>query len=205
MHLNRATCVALASISLAAACSRADSPQTASNRSDPASGSVATAGKSATASDSAKTDTATTVTATGYGALRVGMSVASAALALKSPVPSTTGLDTACAYVRFANAPPGMRIMVVNGNVARIEIDSTSIATGLGARIGDPETRIHELYGSRVVVQPHKYTPNGHYLIINPIPASDTGYKLVFETDGSRVTKYRAGRMPEVEWVERCA
>ena len=30
-------------------------------------------------------------------------------------------------------------------------------------------------------------------------------YRLVFETDGERVTRYRAGRLPEVEWVEGCA
>ena len=26
----------------------------------------------------------------------------------------------------------------------------------------------------------------------------------LIETDGERVTRYRAGRLPEVEWVEAC-
>jgi hypothetical protein len=158
-----------------------------------------------TVADSATVRTGLTVTATGYGSLRVGMTVRDAATALGSPVPSMVGLDTACAYVKFDNQPAGMRIMVVRGNVARLEIDSASIATGLGARVGDPESRVKDLYGSRVVVQPHKYDPSGHYLIVNPIPPTDTGFALVFETDSGRVTKYRAGRTPEVEWVEGCS
>lgn len=133
------------------------------------------------------------------------MTVVDAAAALGSPAPPMAGADTACSYVHIRNEPAGMRLMVVGGKIARIEIDSSSIATGLGARVGDTEARVHELYGSRLTVQPHKYLPNGHYLIANPIPASDTGFKLVFETDGNRVTKYRAGRMPEVQWVEGCA
>ena len=30
------------------------------------------------------------------------------------------------------------------------------------------------------------------------------GFRYVFETSGNTVTAYRAGRMPEVEFVERC-
>ena len=150
-------------------------------------------------------DTAITVTATGYGPLRIGMTVAAAASALGSPAPSTVGLDTACAYVHFDAAPPGMRIMVTGGTVARIEVDSSAIPTGLGARVGDSEARIKALYGSRVSVEPHKYLPNGHYLIVSPVPPTDSNFRLIFETDGNRVTSYRAGRLPQVRWVEGCA
>lgn len=158
-----------------------------------------------TVADSATVRTGLTVTATGYGALRVGMNVRNAATALGSPEPSMVGLDTACAYPKFDNQPSGMRIMVVRGNVVRLEIDSSSIATGLGARVGDSESRVKDLYGSRVVVQPHKYDSTGHYLIVKPIPPTNAGFELVFETDSGRVTKYRAGRLPEVEWVEGCS
>jgi hypothetical protein len=151
------------------------------------------------------TDTANTVTATGYGPLRIGMTVANAAAALHSPAPQTAGLDTACAYVRIANAPAGMRIMVTGGTVARIDVDSATIATGRGARVGDTEAQVRAMYGSRVSVQPHKYLPAGHYLIVAPVPPTDSAFRLVFETDGSRVTSYHAGRMPEVRWVEGCA
>jgi hypothetical protein len=150
-------------------------------------------------------DTAITVTATGYGPLRIGMTVAAAANALGSPAPSTVGLDTACAYVHFDTEPAGMRIMVTRDTVARIEVDSSAIPAGRGARVGDSEARVKTLYGPRVSVEPHKYLPNGHYLVVAPVPPTDSNFRLIFETDGSRVTSYRAGRLPQVQWVEGCA
>jgi len=150
-------------------------------------------------------DTAITVTATGYGPLRIGMTVAAAASALHSPSPSIVGLDTACAYVHFDAAPPGMRIMVTDGTVVRIEVDSSTVPTGLGVRVGDSEAHVKALYGSRVSVEPHKYLPGGHYLVVSPIPPTDSNFRLIFETDGSRVTSYRAGQLPQVQWVEGCA
>ncbi len=192
MGLSQIGSVTAATLIALTACSRFDSARTG----DSTSGKV---------DGKAKVDTGSTVTATGYGALRIGMTVANAATALNSPIPSTVGLDSVCAYVQLAGAPLGMQIMVAGGSVARIEIDSSSIATGLGARVGDSEARVHELYGSRVTVEPHKYLPNGHYMIVAPIPPTDSAYRLIFETDGSRVTTYRAGRLPQVAWVERCA
>ncbi|MEO7041140.1 MAG: hypothetical protein ABI035_02660 [Gemmatimonadaceae bacterium] len=196
MRQNQLRFAAVSLLFLASGCTRPASSDAATSD---------TTSQPVTAADSATARTGLTVTATGYGALRVGMTVKNAATALGSPVPSMAGLDTACAYASFDNQPAGMRIMVVRGNVARLEVDSASIATGLGVRVGDPESRVKELYGSRVVVKPHKYDPTGHYLIVNPIPPTDTGYEMVFETDSGRVTKYRVGRVPEVEWVEGCS
>lgn len=57
------------------------------------------------------------------------------------------------------------------------------------------------MYPGRVEVQPHKYTgPEGHYLSVS-VP-SDTLLRIIFETDGRVVTRYRAGRRPAVEYVE---
>lgn len=46
---------------------------------------------------------------------------------------------------------------------------------------------------------------SGKYLIATPAASADAGFRIVFETDGASVLKYRAGRLPEVEWVEGCA
>jgi hypothetical protein len=35
--------------------------------------------------------------------------------------------------------------------------------------------------------------------------SASAGKEIVFETDGKRVTMFRAGRLPEVEWVEGCS
>jgi hypothetical protein len=216
MRLTQTSCTTAAALFAATlalgACSRPEwsrSHDSTSGRSSDTASAVSAASPASPASpatDNTVIDSATTVTATGYGALRIGMTVVNAATALHSPVPPTAGLDTACAYVHMANAPAGMRIMITGGTVARIEIDSSTIATGMGARVGDSEARVQQLYGSRVTVEPHKYLPKGHYLIVGPItPPTDSAFRLIFETDGSRVTTYRAGRLPEVRWVEGCA
>jgi hypothetical protein len=93
--------------------------------------------------------------------------------------------------------------MVDGGLVARIDVDSGITATREGARIGDSEARIQSLYPGRVTVEPHKYT-SGHYLVVTPAALEDSAFRIVFETDSARVTKYRAGKLPQVAYVERC-
>jgi hypothetical protein len=94
--------------------------------------------------------------------------------------------------------------MVSNGRIARVDINDSTTSTSHGIRIGDPETRVYEAYPNRVTSEPHKYV-EGHYLTVAPEAAADSGLAIVFETDGSRVTGYRSGRTPEVEYVEGCS
>jgi hypothetical protein len=91
--------------------------------------------------------------------------------------------------------------MFAGDTLVRIESDS-AVATDDGARVGDSEAAIDSLYGAGVQRRPHKYT-DGRYLIV-PSPR-DSALRLVFETDGARVTRFRAGRLPQVEWVEGCS
>jgi hypothetical protein len=111
-----------------------------------------------------------------------------------------------CTYAVWREAPDGVLVMLVNRLVARVDITKGSIATSEGARIGDSEARIKDLYKNRVVVTPHEYT-DGHYLTVSPAPATgeDRSYGLVFETDGKRVLRYRGGKQPMVGWVEGCS
>jgi hypothetical protein len=98
----------------------------------------------------------------------------------------------------------GVRFMVVDDTVVRIDVDSLSVATKWGDRVGDSETVVLARHAGSVHVEPHKYTgPKGHYLIVST--PDDTLHRLVFETDGERVTEYRAGLRPYVEWVEGCS
>ena len=142
------------------------------------------------------------VSARGIGPVTAGMRFNVAAPLLGVPASAGTGSE-ACAYVRPAHGPAGVSVMVRAGEVVRIQVDSGDVRTTEGARIGDSEARIDSLYAGHVTRGPHKYT-SGHYLTVKPVGA-ESPYRLVFETDGRRVTRYRAGRLPEVEWVEGCA
>lgn len=144
----------------------------------------------------------------GAGPLRVGMTVGEARAALGGdfqPDGQAVGMvdgPDGCQYARSARLPEGM-VMLEGARVVRVEVDSGNVATVEGARIGDSEERIQQTYPGRVEVQPHKYT-DGHYLVVRPAEV-DTARQLIFETDGSRVLRFRAGQRPQVEYVEGCS
>jgi hypothetical protein len=80
---------------------------------------------------------------TGLGPVHAGMSVADASQALGGPLDAPT--DPACSYVKSASAPDGVSFMIVDGAVARIDVESPDIATERGARIGDTEESVQAL------------------------------------------------------------
>lgn len=140
--------------------------------------------------------------ADGVGPLRVGMTVDEANRAVEGGLDRTSGLEE-CDYVRPKNGPAGVLLMVVDGRIARADVDSTSVSTAAGVRLGDAESRVRQAYpGARV--EPHKYV-DGHYLIAIPGAPADTLHRLVFETDGKIVTRMRGGVYPPVEYVEGCS
>jgi hypothetical protein len=138
----------------------------------------------------------------GIGPLRVGATVAEARSAFGAAF-SPDSVAKGCHHVGVSGSPGRVLAMVVDGRVARVETQDSAVATDRGGRVGDSEARIDSLYSGRVTVEPHKYV-NGHYLIVAPETAGDSS-RIIFETDGARVTRLRAGLLPAVGWVEGCS
>jgi hypothetical protein len=134
--------------------------------------------------------------------MSAGMTVEEARAALGAELSEPA--DSQCGYITSPAGPPGVRFMVVDGRVVRVEVRDTTVATDAGARVGDVEERVESLYRGRVRVTPQKYT-QGHYLTVTPAAPADSQFRLVFETDSGKVTSYRAGLLPMVEWVEGCS
>ena len=147
-----------------------------------------------------------TVSPAGYGPVHAGMTLAQATQAAGRAFGDPQMGSEECDYFLFADdsVRGSAHFMVINGQIARVDVNDSSISTAEGARVGDTEQRITELYPGRVTVQPHKYS-DGHYLVVAPAAPADGGRNIIFETDGKVVTTYRAGRMPEVEYVEGCS
>lgn len=145
-----------------------------------------------------------TVDAQGIGRIRTGITVAQLGEALGTEVKPVYDFNPSCTHVTPPGLPGGVRLMIVDDTVARVEVDSAGILTAEGAGVGDTESAVILLYQGRVEVQPHKYTgPTGHYLVVTP--PDDALHRLIFETDGERILRYRAGRIPAVQFVEGCA
>lgn len=144
-----------------------------------------------------------TISETRLGPVRAGMTVAQANAALGGILNVRSSLDE-CDYIRPKTTPRDVAFMVEKGRISRIDVtNSSTIATTAGARIGDTEARIRSLYPGRVTSQPHKYT-DGRYLTVTPANAADSAFRIVFETDGTKVLQYRSGIRPAVEYVEGC-
>jgi hypothetical protein len=140
----------------------------------------------------------------GLGQIQIGMTLNEAVnMGLLNERPD---LKAECDYVYpavGAGIPFGVGVMVVRGKIARIDVDTGSVTTEDGAKIGDSEDRLKSIYDDELQVEPHKYIEGGHYMTIMG-DSTSAGKAIVFETDGKRVTMFRAGRLPEVKWVEGC-
>ena len=93
--------------------------------------------------------------------------------------------------------------MSENARVVRVDVQDSVVSTTEGARVGDAADRITSLYAGRVTETPHKYT-SGRYLTVTPSEPADSAYRIVFEVENNRVTRYRSGMRPAVEYVEGC-
>jgi hypothetical protein len=149
------------------------------------------------------------VFADGFGRAKVGMTVNVANSAAGTRLVSLDGkkIQTkGCSYVKPKTAPQGIQFMLTDGRIARVDVvKNKQITTVSGAKIGDTEAKIKSLYPGKIKVTPHKYVTGGNYLTFTPDSPNYKNYRVVFETDGNRVTQYRAGKLPEVEFVEGCS
>jgi hypothetical protein len=144
------------------------------------------------------------VTDSGAGVLRIGMTRDQLALDMHSAVPKHTRADSGCAYLAVPGIPAGMRTMWVAATLARIDIGAPKLPTDRGVSVGDKAAKVEQLYAGSVTAMPAKYDPRGKYLVVKSGP--DTTRRIVFETDSTtRITRFRVGREPEVEWVEGCS
>ncbi len=145
-----------------------------------------------------------TAHARGFGPVRAGMTLAEAERALGASLAPLGARMEPCHYV-VVEGRPSVAFMIIDDRIARLDVrQQGTVKTAEGAGIGDTEARIHALYPGRVEMQPHKYV-DGHYLIVTPEAPTDSNFRMIFETDGKRVTSYRTGRLPEVRWIEGCS
>lgn len=143
------------------------------------------------------------VTARGIGPLRIGMTLMEARAVLPGlelpPGSDATGCE-------FARSPAllGVLVMVEDGIVVRVDVDTNSVPTAEGVRVGDPIARARSVYGNRLTTAPNKYTNEPELLVQSSIP-EDTLHEVVFETLGGRIRHYHAGKRPQVRYVEGCS
>ena len=156
------------------------------------------------------------VTINSIGPVKIGMNLPEAAAAANTRLSIGYAGSDSCYSLQTEGELKGVGFMVTKDDVksrlqyitsdviARVDVDNPKITTVSGAKIGDTEARIKSLYPGQIKVTPHTYI-KGNYLTFIPKNKAEQNYRIVFETDGQRVIRYRAGKLPEVEYVEGCS
>lgn len=141
----------------------------------------------------------------GIGPVRVGMTIAD----VERLVGGTARIERiepgdACGYAYLPGVPEGISFMLSHDTVVRANVDEAGILDELGLGVGSTEAEVMARRAGMIRVEPHPYTgPEGHYQIVDD-PARP-GFRLIYETDGQRVVTFRAGRLPEADYIEGCA
>jgi len=139
----------------------------------------------------------------GIGPVRVGMNLSELNKVLHTSFKSPTDPDEqACTYVEMPHQS-GIAVMILDGRVARVDVDNTSTRTAEGIHNGDSEARAVQVYGKRLKIEPNHYDPeNGHYLTLS---SPDRKYGIRFESDNGKITRYYAGTSNAIAFVEGCS
>lgn len=144
----------------------------------------------------------------GYGDVKFGIAAAEMEKAWGGEL-KTLGKDAnpSCYFMtpKWTKTPAEFNFMIGDGKFARYGTDSAKYAAPGGGKVGMSKAEIGKLY-TGIEAQPHKYT-DGEYLRIKD-PAGGNA-ALVFETDGkndaAKVTEWRVGVPPQVDYIEGCS
>lgn len=134
------------------------------------------------------------------GKVQIGMTVQQASQEFGKRLVQVGENLEGCFYVKPEGGDAGISFMVIGERIARIDVTSNNISSDQGIRVGDTEEKVKSIYRGSLEIENHSYDEAGHYLKIK-----SGNFGMVFETDGKKVTSFRSGRFPEVEYVEGCA
>ena len=159
------------------------------------------------ATDAPPPDSPETLTADGWGPLRIGMSRAELVAAVGD---ARAGLVTgpepeSCEYFHPVDAPEGVLVMLVDGVLDRITLtDEATLKTAGGVGVGDAATDVKAAYED-AEVQPHQYLDGGEYVTAWRTGSGDAGSRGIrYEIADGRVRFVHAGG-PAIRYVEGCS
>ncbi len=136
----------------------------------------------------------------GVGPVKIGMTLAQLSATLHQKLSEEEGGSENCFYVN-ARDHDQVSFMIINGRLARIDVDAPGVATSAGIQVGDSEARARNAYGNRMKVTAHFYIDDGHYLTAQ---LADGRYGVRFETASGKIVRYYAGKYDAIQYVEGC-
>jgi hypothetical protein len=142
----------------------------------------------------------------GFGPAHWGASEEQVRQAWGKDMEASPAADGGCHYLfPMPRTEGGYRIafMTEAGRFVRVDVRAADIVAPGGGRVGMDKAELHRLYPS-ITEQPHKYVEGGLNLRATD-PQGGQG-SVVFELDpAGKVTAWRVGVPPQVDYVEGCS
>jgi hypothetical protein len=143
----------------------------------------------------------------GYGDMKLGSTVDEARAAWGGELNGAPMEGTTCHYLwpKWISRPAEFAFMMEEGRFVRYDVGTDKETAPGGGKVGMSVEDVQKLYGGALQASPHKYTEGGQYLSIDAGDVAPTT-KLVFEADAAgKITSWRVGLSPQVEYVEGCS
>jgi hypothetical protein len=142
----------------------------------------------------------------GYGDMKLGSTVDEAKAAWGGELNGKPNEGSTCYYLtpKWVKKPSDFAFMAEDGKFVRYDVGTDKEAAPGGGKVGMTVEELQKLYRNALQSSPHKYVDGGQYLSIAASGVAPS--KLVFETDAAgKVTAWRVGLTPQVDYVEGCS
>jgi hypothetical protein len=139
----------------------------------------------------------------GLGPIILGMTAEQANAAVGGALELPQGVTPRGCDYAYPRGVADLGFMIEQGRLVRVDVRRSDIRTALGAGVGDARARVEALYGGKLQISLNQYT-HGHDLAVLPADTIARPYRIIFEVEQGVVTAIRAGRLPQVEYVEGC-
>ena len=144
---------------------------------------------------------------TGYGDMKLGSTLEQAKTAWAGELQESKPAEgSTCHYLmpKWVSKASEFGFMVEEGKFVRYDVGTDKEIAPGGGKVGMSVEELQKLYGGALKASPHKYTQGGQYLSMDAGDVAPT--RLVFEVDAAgKVTSWRVGLSPQVEYVEGCS
>ena len=150
---------------------------------------------------------ASPATLRGLGPVRIGMTVeeASDAAGLALTRSPARGVGDNCYYVNAGLTMNGVFFMVVDNQIASIEVERPSpVATRSGVRVGTSASEVRSTYPNNIE-QADEAVADGEALAFVPRDDFDSEYRIYFEVVDGSVARYRLGVKPAIDRINGCS
>ena len=142
----------------------------------------------------------------GYGDMKLGSTVDEARTAWGGELNGAPMEGTTCHYLwpKWITRPADFAFMMEEGKFVRYDVGTDKETAPGGGKVGMSIDELQKLYGGALKASPHKYTQGGQYLAMDAGDVAPT--RLVFEADATgKITSWRVGLSPQVDYVEGCS